>query len=84
MSLSSSRYCLITPCRDEQQYARRTIESVLKQTVQPALWLIVDDGSTDETPKILAEYAAKVPYIRVIRRARATHRLRTSGSGAPR
>jgi glycosyltransferase involved in cell wall biosynthesis len=69
MAERSRKYCLITPCRDEQQYARRTIESVLKQTVQPALWLIVDDGSTDETPKILAEYAAKVPYIRVIRRA---------------
>ena len=69
MSLSSRRYCLISPCRDEQQYARRTIESVLRQTMQPALWIIVDDGSTDQTPAILAEYAARVPYIRVVRRA---------------
>jgi poly-beta-1,6-N-acetyl-D-glucosamine synthase len=63
------KYCLITPCRDEAQYARRTIESVLRQTVQPALWVIVDDGSTDETPRILAEYAAKVPLIRIVTRA---------------
>ncbi|MBI1367284.1 MAG: glycosyltransferase [Planctomycetes bacterium] len=62
------KYALITPCRDEAQYARRTLESVVRQTVPPALWLIVDDGSTDETPAILAEYAAKYPYIRIVRR----------------
>jgi len=64
----SRRYCLITPCRDEAQYARRTIESVLNQSVPPALWLIVDDGSKDDTPKILAEYAARVPGVNVITR----------------
>lgn len=62
------RYCLITPCRDEAAHARVTIECVLRQTVQPALWVIVDDGSSDETPAILDEYARKVPWIRVVRR----------------
>ena len=63
------RYCLITPCRDEQQYARVTLDSIVKQTTPPALWVIVDDGSKDQTPAILAEYAAKYPFIRVVRRA---------------
>lgn len=63
-----ARYCLITPCRDESDYARRCIDSVLAQTVKPALWLIVDDGSSDETPAILAEYEARTPWIRVLRR----------------
>ena len=62
------RYLLVTPCRDEAKYARRTLESVAKQTVKPALWIIVDDGSTDETPTILAEYAAKLPFLKIIRR----------------
>jgi glycosyltransferase involved in cell wall biosynthesis len=62
------RYCLITPCRDEQQYARKTLDSVAAQSAPPALWLIVDDGSTDQTPAILAEYATKYPFIRVLRR----------------
>lgn len=62
-------YCLITPCRDEEQYARRTLESVAAQTVPPALWVIVDDGSRDKTPQILEEYAAKLPYLRVVRQA---------------
>ena len=64
----SRRYLLVTPCRDEAKFARRTLDSVVAQTVTPALWVIVDDGSTDETPAILAEYAAKHPWIRVIRR----------------
>ena len=62
------RYALITPCRDEAKYARRTLDSVTQQSVPPAVWVIVDDGSKDETPKILAEYAAKFPYIRIITR----------------
>jgi glycosyltransferase involved in cell wall biosynthesis len=62
------RYLLVTPCRDEAKYARRTLDSVTKQTVPPALWIIVDDGSTDGTPAILAEYAGRFPWIKVIRR----------------
>jgi glycosyltransferase involved in cell wall biosynthesis len=47
---------------------RRTLESVAAQTVPPTLWVVVDDGSTDETPAILAQYAEKLPYLRVVRR----------------
>jgi len=67
--VSGRRYVLITPCRDEARYARRTLQSVLAQTEPPALWVIVDDGSSDETPAILAEFAARTPWIRVVRRA---------------
>jgi glycosyltransferase involved in cell wall biosynthesis len=68
------RYCLITPCRDEAQYARQTIESVARQTLPPALWVIVDDGSTDGTAEIVEEYARQLPYLRLIRRANRGHR----------
>jgi len=40
-------YVLISPCRDEQDHMRRTLDSVVAQTIAPALWVIVDDGSTD-------------------------------------
>ena len=66
--MSGRRYALVTPCRDEAVYARRTLDAVVRQTEPPALWVIVDDGSKDETPAILAEYAARVPYIRLVRR----------------
>lgn len=62
------RYCLITPCRNEAQYIRTTLETTCAQTVQPALWVIVDDGSTDDTPQILQEFADRYDYIKIVRR----------------
>jgi poly-beta-1,6-N-acetyl-D-glucosamine synthase len=64
----SNRYVLISPCRDESDYMTRTLESVMAQSVPPALWIVVDDGSTDETPAILERYRARIPSLRVIRR----------------
>lgn len=68
------RYVLISPCRNEAKYMRRTLDSVLAQSVRPALWVIVDDGSTDASPAILAEYAAKHPSIRIVTRSDRGHR----------
>jgi glycosyltransferase involved in cell wall biosynthesis len=62
------RYVLVAPCRDEAKFMRRTLDSIAAQSVPPALCIVVDDGSTDETPMILAEYAAKLPYLKVVRR----------------
>jgi poly-beta-1,6-N-acetyl-D-glucosamine synthase len=66
---NSRRYLLVSPCRDEAQYLRRTLDSVALQSVSPTLWLVVDDGSTDETAAILEEYCRRLPYLRVIRRS---------------
>jgi glycosyltransferase involved in cell wall biosynthesis len=41
---------------------------VAAQSIPPALWIVVDDGSTDQTPAILAEYAGRLPFLRVVRR----------------
>jgi len=62
------RYLLVSPCRDEAEYIRRTLDSITSQTLPPAKWVIVDDGSTDETPEILAEYAARFPYIEIVQK----------------
>ena len=67
-------YVVISPCRNEQDHMRRTLDTVLGQTVPPALWVIVDDGSTDATPDILAEYAARHPCLRIVRKADRGHR----------
>ena len=62
------KYLLISPCRDEAAFLQSTIDSVAAQTVLPSKWVIVDDGSTDATPEILAKAAALYPYIQVVRR----------------
>lgn len=67
-------YVLISPCRNEAEHMRRTLDSVVAQSLLPALWVIVDDGSTDATPDILAEYAAAYEWIRVVRKPDRGHR----------
>jgi poly-beta-1,6-N-acetyl-D-glucosamine synthase len=47
---------------------RETLETVASQTVRPDIWVVVDDGSKDDTPRILEEYASKLPWLRVVRR----------------
>jgi hypothetical protein len=69
-----SDYLLISPCRNESALMRRTLDSVARQSVLPKLWVIVDDGSTDETPAILSEYAARLPFLRIVRREDRGHR----------
>ena len=61
-------YVLISPCRDEAVYLQSTIDTVAGQTLLPSKWIIIDDGSTDDTPEILANAARKYSFIEVIRR----------------
>lgn len=70
----NDRYVVISPCRNEAKYMRQTIDSVINQSVLPSKWLIVDDGSTDDTPTILAELAKEYDWINIITRDDRGHR----------
>jgi len=72
--MTDNSYILISPCRNEADYMRLTLDSVVAQTVPPDLWVIVDDGSTDETPTILSDYASRYPFIQIITRENRGHR----------
>jgi len=74
-----TRYVVITPARDEEENIPATLESVSGQTVLPAEWVIVDDGSTDRTGAIIDDYAAQFPWIRTIHRP--NRGFRKSGGG---
>lgn len=65
----SRRYVIISPCRNEADFMRQTLDTVIAQSELPAKWVIVDDGSTDATPQILAEYAALHSWITIVTRA---------------
>ena len=44
------------------------LRSVIAQTRLPLHWVIVDDGSTDETPQLVEKYAREHPWIELVRR----------------
>lgn len=74
VSVHNRDYVVISPCRDEAEYMERTIESVVKQSIVPKLWLIVDDGSTDHSPEILRKYTKAYEFIKVLTRENRGYR----------
>ncbi len=67
-------YVVISPCRNEVDYMRQTLDTMVAQTVPPTRWIIVDDGSTDATPEILAQYAARHDWIEIVQKPDRGHR----------
>jgi len=61
-----AKYAIVSAVRDEEEFLENTISSVANQTVLPVRWVIVDDGSTDRTPEILADAARQYPWITVV------------------
>ncbi len=68
----ADNYIVISPARDEEAYIERTIASVARQTVRPAKWFIVDDGSHDRTPAIIAAAAERHDWIVPVKTDRST------------
>src|SRR6202007_334169 len=71
---SDRRYVLLTAAYNEESYIAQTIESVISQTVLPAKWGIVIDGSTDRTDEIVQSYRERYPFIQLVRVERAQSR----------
>ncbi len=65
-SVASGKYVIITPARNEDQFIAKTISSVILQTIRPLRWVIVNDGSTDGTKKIVESYLDKFKFIKLI------------------
>jgi glycosyltransferase involved in cell wall biosynthesis len=62
-------YAVVTPVRNEEGNLPRLAAALAAQTVLPEAWVVVDDGSTDGTPRLLAELAAQHPWVRPAGRA---------------
>jgi glycosyltransferase involved in cell wall biosynthesis len=63
------KYVLITPAHNEERFIPKTLESMVAQTLLPERWIIVNDGSTDKTADIAADYAQRFPWIQVVHRS---------------
>lgn len=55
---------VITIAYNEEKYIREAIESILKQNFLDLEYIIIDDGSTDNTPDIIKEYSDKFRFIK--------------------
>ena len=77
--MTKKRYVIISPCRNEAEFMRATLDTVAAQTTRPALWVIVDDGSTDDTPRTPSEYADRHDWIRIVKRPNRGRRSVGSG-----
>jgi poly-beta-1,6-N-acetyl-D-glucosamine synthase len=75
----SVRYVVVTPVRDEGQYIEKTILSMLAQTILPDEWIIVNDGSKDDTGAIVDKYAHQYSWIKALHRE--DRGFRKSGGG---
>ena len=64
---TSRRYIVVTPCKNEGENLPDLIESMVAQTVRPVVWVIVDDGSADDTPNIIEDAMKIQDWIQSIR-----------------
>jgi hypothetical protein len=67
-------YVLISPARNEEAFIEKTIQSVVNQTMRPAKWVIVSDGSTDRTDEIVQYYQQDHMWIELVKMPKRTER----------
>ena len=65
--MEDQKYVIITSARNEEAYIKKTIESVIRQTILPKRWVIVSDGSTDRTDEIVRRFEASYDFIQLLR-----------------
>jgi glycosyltransferase involved in cell wall biosynthesis len=58
------RISVVIPTYNRASLLVRAVESALCQTVRPVEILIVDDGSTDRTPAVVAQFGDSIRYLR--------------------
>ena len=56
-------YAVVTPARDEAENILRLAGALAAQTIRPIRWAIVDNGSTDETPRLTRRLATEYDWV---------------------
>lgn len=59
-------YSIVSTVRNEVGTIGTTLDSVVKQSITPTRWVIINDGSTDGTQEILSEYENRYDWIEII------------------
>lgn len=58
----SSRVFVVVPSYNHAPFVRGCLKSIIEQTKQPSKLLVIDDGSTDGSPKIIGEMLKDCPF----------------------
>ena len=66
MADNSLKVSVVIPVYNTAEYLPECLESIINQTLKEIEIICVDDGSTDESPSILAEYASRDGRIKII------------------
>jgi len=80
------RILIVSPVRNEAAHIERVVRGVVAQTLQPARWIVLDDGSTDGTLELLRALETEVDFLTVLERASLLEgaRDRLARAAAPR
>ena len=62
--MTTFRASVVIPAYNYGRYLADAVDSVLSQTVPPHEVIVVDDGSTDDTPAVAARYTGRIQYLR--------------------
>lgn len=62
---------IVTPCYNAQRYIAQTLDSVIAQTYPHWELIVVDDGSRDDSARIVRDYMEKEPRIRLLQQENA-------------
>jgi len=55
---------VVIPTFNRREYVAQAVESVLQQSLEDIEVIVVDDGSTDDTPERLQEFGRRIHYVR--------------------
>ena len=57
-----ARVCVVVPSYNHAAFIETALRSIFRQTLQPATLLVIDDGSVDDSPRIIEKVLSDCPF----------------------
>ena len=67
----NSKVSIVVPIYNTEKYLKKCLDSIINQTYENLEIILVDDGSTDNSGKIIDDYAKKDSRIKAIHQKNA-------------
>ena len=65
-TVENPRILIVSPVRNEARHIAKVARGVAAQELKPARWVVIDDGSTDDTREQLEELAGEIDFLTVM------------------